>query len=238
MADYKYNPWPNGLIPEELQRPELKLLKEAGYDFDDAREVVDIFEREVAAFFNAPYAVAVDCCTHAIQLCLEYRWQTTAEEPVHIKIPKRTYVSVPMAVAQSGHMVKLIDLDWKDYYYLNPTNIIDAAAYWQRGGYVPKTMMCLSFQIKKHINIGRGGMILLDDKKAYDWLRLARYDGRDMTVPYNGEGHIKMMGYHYYLTPEDCARGILLMRKKKDMKAAPMGSFSYPDTEEMLKGVL
>jgi len=132
----------------------------------------------------------------------------------------------------------IIDLDWVNYYCLTPTNIIDAAFYWQRGGYIRNTMMCLSFQIKKHINIGRGGMILLDNKEAYDWLRLARYDGRDLTTSYNSEGHVKMLGYHYYMTPEDAARGLLLMQAKKDLPAVVMGSSNYPDTEQMLKGIL
>ena len=28
------------------------------------------FEKRVADFFGSPYAVATDCCTHAIELCL------------------------------------------------------------------------------------------------------------------------------------------------------------------------
>ena len=28
------------------------------------------FEEEVAKFFGAPYAVAVDCCTHGVELSL------------------------------------------------------------------------------------------------------------------------------------------------------------------------
>ena len=31
------------------------------------------FEKEIANFFGSPYAVAVDCCTHAIELCLVYK---------------------------------------------------------------------------------------------------------------------------------------------------------------------
>ena len=33
---------------------------------------------------------------------------------------------------------------------------------------------------KKKIPIGRGGAILTNDKKAYQWLKMARYDGRDI----------------------------------------------------------
>ena len=33
-------------------------------------EKVRIFENKIADFFGAPYAVAVDSCTHGIELCL------------------------------------------------------------------------------------------------------------------------------------------------------------------------
>ena len=28
------------------------------------------FEKEIASFFGSPHAVAVDCCTHGLELCL------------------------------------------------------------------------------------------------------------------------------------------------------------------------
>lgn len=65
--------------------------------------------------------------------------------------------------------------------------------------------------MKKTIPIGKGGIILTDDYDAYKWLKLASYDGRNLTTPYNSESHINMIGYHMYMTPEDAARGILLM---------------------------
>ena len=42
----------------------------------------------------------------------------------------------------------------------------------------------VSFQIKKRIPIGRGGMILTDSKDAYDWFKYASYDGRDLRKYY------------------------------------------------------
>ena len=47
------------------------------------------FEKEIANFYGSPYAVAVDCCTHAIELCLRYK---NVEE---IIVPRRTYISIP-----------------------------------------------------------------------------------------------------------------------------------------------
>ena len=52
-------------------------------------EVVTEFENKVAEFFGAPYAVAIDCCTHGVELCLIY------EGVDCIVVPKRTYLSIP-----------------------------------------------------------------------------------------------------------------------------------------------
>lgn len=34
---------------------------------------VELFEIKIANFFGSPYAVATDCCTHAIELCLQLK---------------------------------------------------------------------------------------------------------------------------------------------------------------------
>ena len=47
-------------------------------------EKVKEFENRIADYFGSPHAVAVDCCTHGIELCLRY-------QKVHsIEVPKRT----------------------------------------------------------------------------------------------------------------------------------------------------
>ena len=32
--------------------------------------LVEKFEREIAKFYGAPYSVAVDSCTHGLEICL------------------------------------------------------------------------------------------------------------------------------------------------------------------------
>ena len=54
------------------------------------------FENKIAEFFNAPYAVAVDCCTHGIELCLRY------QNISYINVPKRTYISIPFLDKKLG----------------------------------------------------------------------------------------------------------------------------------------
>lgn len=240
MTKIVYNPWPNGQVPEHLQRPELRQLKEMGYEFDDAREVVDMFEKKVAKFAGSKYAVSVDCCTHAIELCFRYtikKYPALIEythDVIGIGCPKHTYISAALVPMQLGLHVEFEDNEWEGKYLYSGTNIVDAAVLWEENMYQSGTLHCVSYQMKKIIPIGRGGMILTDDKDAYDWLKLARYDGRDLTLPYDHEDHLKMRGWHYYLDPESCARGIILM--DSITQRGNTGSWkSYPDVTKMLK---
>lgn len=159
------------------------------------------FENAIADFYNAPYAVATDCCTHAIELCLRISRVTS------ITVPTRTYLSVPMTLTKLGLDWEWREKSWENYYYIGNTNIIDAAVYWKERGYIPNTFMCLSFQFKKHLSLGRGGMILLDDPEQAYQLKCMTYDGRTPDRPW-GEQDIKMHGYHYYLMPELAIQGI------------------------------
>jgi len=201
-----YSAWPLGQIPEENQRPELKLLKEKGYPVNDARDAIEIFEKTIAEFAGSKFAVSVDCCSHGLFLCLKFLKATG-----QIIIPSKTYASVPMQIIHAGCKPVFEDVEWYGSYQLKPYPIWDSAIEFTknmyRGGY-----QVLSFQIKKTLPIGRGGMILLDDENAYIWLKKARYDGRNLDIPYDQDQFV-CPGWHYYMTPEDAARGLLLFEK-------------------------
>ena len=164
-------------------------------------EIIKDFEQGVADYFGSPYAVAVDCCTHAIELCLRQ------QETTYYTVPKRTYISVPFLANKLKIDFNWKDEHWKDYYYLGNTNIIDAAVLWKKDSYISGTFMCLSFQFQKHLSLGRGGMILTDDKEAALELKKMTYDGRISNTPWR-EQNIKTIGYHYYMTPETAALGL------------------------------
>ena len=72
-------------------------------------------------------------------------------------------------------------MNWEDYYIGN-TNVIDAAVLWKENNYIPGTFMCLSFQFKKHLSLGRGGIILLDNEKDYTDPKAMVYDGRERDI--------------------------------------------------------
>jgi dTDP-4-amino-4,6-dideoxygalactose transaminase len=224
-----YNSWPLGKLPSEWQRPEPALIRDLGYSWDDPRDIVDIFEKKLAAFSGSKYAVVTDCCTNAIFLSLKYlRAEGSAT------IPKHTYTSVPMQLIHAGLAPRFDDIMWSGLYEIGDTGVVDGAGRFTEGMYFGKdSLHTLSFQIKKRLPIGRGGAILTDSKDAYEWLKFASYDGRNLNSPYDSPNHVQMVGWHYYMTPEDAARGIWLMDQlPKDMPDT-MAWENYPDLSKM-----
>ena len=168
-------------------------------DFNSVTE----FENKISKFFGSPYAVAVDSCTHGIELCLSYTKETK------INIPKRTYLSIPFLSEKMKLEREWRDENWEDYYTLNygKKRIIDAAVLWKKDSYIPNTYMCISFQYQKHLSLGRGGMILLDNEYDAFELKKMSYDGRVPNIPWRDQ-NIDTIGYHYYMTPETAELGL------------------------------
>ena len=167
-----YQTWPNHSIVENFSRPDLRMLCEQGYTWEDPFEIVEIFENKIAKFAGAEHAIAVDCCSHGLFLCLKY-----LKASGNVTIPKHTYASVPMQILHTGCNVTFDNTQWQKRYKLHPYPVWDAAALWEPNMFVDDFSV-ISFQIKKPIPIGRGGMILTNDETASDWLRQSRYDGR------------------------------------------------------------
>jgi dTDP-4-amino-4,6-dideoxygalactose transaminase len=169
---------------------------------------IDYFERLVAEYAGSDFAVAVDSCTNALFLSMMY-CRTNYGFERKIEIPKRTYISVPMQAMHAGFGVKFVDNCWTGMYRLEPLPVIDSAQRFTHGMYIKDTLYCLSFHSKKILSIGRGGMILTDNKECYDWLRRSRYDGRS-SIYYNDIDNktVPTLGWHMYMTPEEAVRGI------------------------------
>jgi dTDP-4-amino-4,6-dideoxygalactose transaminase len=187
---------------------------------------IEEFENKIAEFYNSPYAVATDCCTHAMELCLRY------ERYNNITVPTHTYISIPFTCEKLNLNWKFEYQEWEDFYYLGNTNIIDAAVYWKESGYIENTYMCLSFQFRKHLSLGRGGVILLQNKEDYDILKKMSYDGRSPNQPWM-EQDIDTMGYHYYMTPETALLGLEKLEKVKNETPKKWIYMNYPDLTNM-----
>lgn len=191
--------------------------------------IVDDFEKAIAEFFGAPYAVSTDCCTHAIELCLRYKNVSKAICPSH------TYLSIPMTMQKLDLNWQFADNHWTEYYYITD-NIIDAATMWRKNSYITGTMMCLSFQFRKHLKLGRGGIILLDNKDDRDQLIKMGYDGRHRNAPW-AEQDIDTLGYHYYMTPETAQQGLDKLPEAIATKPEIWSWKNYPNVSGMLSNI-
>ena len=168
--------------------------------------------------------MATDCCTHAIELSLRL------DQPhAHVTVPNHTYISVPFTLNKLSLNWSFNKSKWVDYYSITNTRIIDSAVYWEKGGYIPNSLQCLSFQFKKPLNLGRGGAILCSNKEDYVELKKLAYDGR-----YGDNGwmtqDITSVGYHYYMTPETAQLGL---NKLNSTTSSKQWNYSdYPDLSD------
>ena len=191
-------------------------------------EIITEFEKSIAEFFGSPYAVAVDSCTHGIELCLRYTKETK------ISVPKRTYLSVPFLAEKMNLEREWRDEEWEDYYTLNygDKRIIDAAVLWKKDSYIPNTFMCVSFQYQKHLSLGRGGIILLDNKEDFITLKKMSYDGRLPNIPWR-EQNIDTVGFHYYMTPETAKLGLEKLKLAIETTPKKWLVTDWPDLTKM-----
>lgn len=171
-------------------------------------KIVQMFEEEVAEYTGAPYAISIDSCTNALFLICKYL------NVKSVTIPSKTYLSVPMSIIHSGGEV-IFDRSpkvnhWHGIYQLKPYPIYDSAKRFTSGMYIPGSFMALSFHIKKQLGIGKGGMILTDNKEAVNWFKKSRYEGR--SEKYYKEDNIEQLGWNMYMTPQEAAQGLCLMQ--------------------------
>lgn len=190
--------------------------------------VVEDLEKRISEWAGAPYGVAVESCSAAIFLCLQYlnidgRW-----DGLHVVIPKRTYPSIAHSIKHAKMKIHFVDTEWSGEYELAPTNIWDAALRFKRGMY-HGGMQCISGHIKKRLNVGRMGMVLLENEDAYEWLKRARFDGRN-PVPLQ-EDVITQKGWNLYLSPPDAARAIQIFEtiRDKDLPDLDFAEQKYSD---------
>lgn len=201
--------------------------------------VVKDFEQALCEYTGAPYAVAVNSCTSALMLAVAWTLQrlghlsyedgcypSRAARP-SVEIPKRTYVSVPMAIIHAGGRPIFRDAEWRGGYQLRPLNVYDCARRFTGEMFSPNRMMCVSFHASKILGDTQGGAILHDNAEADAWLRRARFDGRTEGVD-PAEDNFTQLGWHCYMSNDVAARLMLKLRSlPKDNEDLP--NDNYPD---------
>jgi len=204
-------------------------------------DVVEAFERRVAYYAGAPYAVAVNSCTNAIALLARLALDIGAEGTAYI--PKRTYVGVPYALKLAGARVVFEDTEWSGAYEIrmplplgnDGIRIIDSARRFTSDMYECGTLMCLSFHETKVLPIGDGGMILTDDLVAYSRLRKMRFDGRTPGLSVFDDTFTEPWALHCHMKPDVATRGLMLMAGVKQYNQDLPEE--YPDLSAKLEGI-
>lgn len=180
----------------------IPILEKRGYAITNPWDIVSAFEDMVANYAGSKFAVSVDSCTNALFLCLKF-----LNAKGKIVLPAQTYVSAAQSVIHAGCEVEFKEIEWAGTYRLDPYAVVDGATRFKKGMYESGTLHCLSFHIKKILSIGKGGMILTDDASSVEWFKKARYEGRDISRPYETD-NIEMLGWNMYMPPEQAAVGI------------------------------
>lgn len=176
------------------------------------------FEKDLADYTGAPYAVLTDCCTHAIELCM------LLDDVKHTSFTAYTYLSIPQLMRKLGISYTLTDEQWIGEYRFHGTNIWDSARRLEKNMYKKEMRQCLSFGNGKPLQLGRCGAVLLDNPTDYLTLSRWRSDGRDLHQ-YPWQDYTVTKGYHYCPTLETCALGI---EKLADINVKPV-YHQYPD---------
>lgn len=212
------------------------MVLENNFDFND------IFEQKLCDYTGFKYAVTVDCCTNAILISLEaLRLKGKINKEIELDIPFRTYMSVPMTLKHNGWKISFIENKWEKKYQIGNTSIYDSATDFHQDmslDYSDDVFVCVSFQQKKRLSLGRGGAILFNDIKYLEILRRLRHDGRNSKmcdkdeIEYNLQDIL--IGYHCYLEPDKAAKGILIMNQHQLM-LKPYSPATYKDYPDLRK---
>ena len=197
----------------------------------NAHNVTKHFEQTLADYTGAKYVATVDNGSNALFLALAYDVIKGKE----VSIPARTYPSVPCAVIHAGGKVKFVPVKGKTLkgeYQLGNTRVWDSALRFTYNMYRAGQFQCLSFTGPyKHLKLGKGGAILTDNLKAYQWFKRVRFSGR-RECSYH-EDEFDLLGFNYYLMPEISARGLLLMSQFYEQDGTPKKNedleLPYPD---------
>lgn len=190
-------------------------------------------EEELAEFVGAKYGVAVDSGTNALFLLMKHLYK----EPVNVELPSQTYMSVPMAIINSGHSVSFTDHEWRGLYLLKNTNIIDACNLFEPDMYCNNIKgnqyMFISFQQKKVCGVEKGGMIFTNSEDDAKILRRRAFDGRDYMLGANEDTNI-IVGHHMNMTPDTAVK---ISLKYNTLSEKDFGSFGgswvYRNLSEM-----
>jgi dTDP-4-amino-4,6-dideoxygalactose transaminase len=177
------------------------------------------FEEDFAKFIGAKHAIATNSCTSALFLSLlcenriRYGWPMAHNE-AKVLLPSMTVPVVANAILHTQAGLHFVDnTGWVGSdYQLYPFQVWDSAHLVRPKQYKkykdPKALVCFSFYPTKNICGAEGGMIATDDDDYSEWLRKARWYGRNSgasNIKNSWEYEIEFVGYKMNMTDMQAA---------------------------------
>ena len=195
-------------------------------------QVTADFEQALCNYTGARFAVAVNSCTAAILLAVQWdfhdRWGRGPYP--NVQIPKRTYVSVPMSIIHAGGRPSFRDEQWCGAYQLKPLPVWDCARRFTSDMYVPDQFQCVSFAASKILGAEQGGAILHDNDEADLWFRRMRFDGRTEWVD-PMEDTFDLVGNHCMMLPSVAATLLVRLYHLPEHNE-DLPHYEYPDLSQ------
>jgi dTDP-4-amino-4,6-dideoxygalactose transaminase len=157
------------------------------------------FEEKFADYVGSRYAVFVDSGTSALFLAMRYQMEKFGRWFDEIETPSLTFVSDAEIIVNLGCKPKFVDVSKTSLCVENwieasnhptlavhltgnrafaPATVYDSAHRIEKDDVKDsKVPWCYSFYATKNMSTVQGGMIALNDKDGYDWLKKARDHG-------------------------------------------------------------
>jgi dTDP-4-amino-4,6-dideoxygalactose transaminase len=197
---------------------------------DNPHKITEDFERAIAEYCGSPFAVSCTSCTSGILIALMW-FKKNNNKIDTISMPKHSYVGVPASIKNAGFNVAFRDEEWSGEYQLGPLPLYDSARRTRRGMYMKGKVQVLSMHWSKILSVQQGGVILLDDPDAYEWMKKCRFDGRTAGVPVDDD-EIIFPSVHSYLSPEVSAAALMRVSLLNDYND-DLPWDKYPDLSEL-----
>jgi len=191
------------------------------------------FESELAKFTGATGVIVTDSCEHAIELGLRYK-----KPKMYATIPPQTPFAIPMILKALEIEYMYSEDKWENEFRIQGSSVYVSAKHLAKDMFQlenpnQKKIVCVSFAEGSALNLGGGGAILTNDKKAYEWLKLAANGGRDLTIG-NWEDQKKFtVGYHYGMRPADAIVGLDMLANNEIADVQEKYN-NYPELTDML----
>ncbi len=191
---------------------------------------IEKFEEELSKFTGAPYVVATDSGTHAVELGLRYQ-----PPKMYASIPETGRLSVLMTFKKLGMSYMLSEDEWDNYYHISGTLVVDCPRYFKEDMFkappAKTRLMCISLK-EGPFSLPSGGAILTNSKKAYEWIKRAVNDGLDPHLSIEEQKEI-FLGYHYMMSDTIASSGLRKLKKNDFEEMEVPGHKYYPNLNNL-----